>query len=110
LLRLFEVRSSEIQVTRPYFYKQIFFLEKLVDAHASSASACAWRRPCRFLYPDYDPDRIQGFLMDILMKCLMGWGDRGVAKNSRLDFGGDPAHNPDSGFLDLDHALGIRDF
>jgi len=38
-----EVRSSEIQVTRPYFYKQFFFLEQLVDPHASSAPA--WRRP-----------------------------------------------------------------
>ena len=43
LLRPFEVGNSEIQVTRPYFYKH-FFLEKLVDAHASSAST--WRRPC----------------------------------------------------------------
>jgi len=42
LLRPFEVRSSEIQVTGPHFYKQIFFSEKkLLDAHAS-----AWRRPC----------------------------------------------------------------
>jgi len=39
LLRPFEVRSSEIQVVI-----NIFFLEKLVDAHASSVSA--WRRPC----------------------------------------------------------------
>jgi len=38
LQRPFKVRSSEIQVTKPYFYKH-FFLEKLVDAYASSASA-----------------------------------------------------------------------
>jgi len=34
---LLEVRNSEIRVTRPYFYRQISFLENLVDAHASSA-------------------------------------------------------------------------
>jgi len=47
-LRPFQVRSSEIQITRPYFYKQIFFLEKLVDAHASDVSA--WRRPWLAMY------------------------------------------------------------
>ena len=47
LLRTFEVRCSEIQVTDHIFINN-FFLEKLMDAHAPSASA--WGCPCIFAY------------------------------------------------------------
>ena len=58
LLRPFKVRSSEIQVTDHIFINN-FFLEKIVDACASSASA--WGRPwskvtsgCPFLRRNFE--------------------------------------------------------